>query len=39
MIPNRLKKGDTIAVIAPSNSVEEKDRVFMKKTEKKDLKM
>ena len=34
MIPNRLKKGDTIAVIAPSNSVEEKDRVFMKKTEK-----
>ena len=28
MIPNRLKKGDTIAVIAPSNSVEEKDDYY-----------
>ena len=25
MIPNKLKKGDTIAVIAPSNAVNEDD--------------
>lgn len=34
MIPNKLKKGDTIAVIAPSDYVEEDDKEYMKKTEK-----
>lgn len=34
MIPNKLKKGDTIAVIAPSNTVFEEDKIFLKKTEK-----
>ena len=35
MIPNKLKKGDTIAVIAPSNAVNEDDIKFLKETEKK----
>lgn len=35
MIPNKLKKGDTIAVIAPSNAVSEDDTKFLKETEKK----
>lgn len=35
MIPNKLKKGDTIAVIAPSNAVSEDDVKFLKETEKK----
>ena len=34
MIPNRLKKGDFVAVIAPSNHVGEDDFIYMKKTEK-----
>ena len=34
MIPNKLKKGDTIAVIAPSNAVNEDDTKFLKETEK-----
>ena len=34
MIPNKLKKGDTIAVIAPSNAVKEDDTKFLKETEK-----
>lgn len=34
MIPNKLKKGDTIAVIAPSNSVSEDDKQYLDKTEK-----
>ena len=34
MIPNKLKKGDTIAVIAPSNAVNEDDARFLKETEK-----
>lgn len=34
MIPNRLKRGDTIAVIAPSNAVNEEDIKFLNKTEK-----
>ncbi len=33
MIPNKLKKGDTIAVIAPSNTVFEDDIQYLKKTE------
>lgn len=33
MIPNKLKKGDTIAVIAPSNHVQEDDIKYLKKTE------
>lgn len=33
MIPNKLKKGDTIAVIAPSNHVQEEDKQYLKKTE------
>ena len=35
MIPNKLKKGDTIAVIAPSNAAEQDDTKFFRKTEKK----
>ena len=35
MSPNKLKKGDTIAVIAPSNAVNEDDTKFLKETEKK----
>lgn len=35
MIPNKLKKGDTIAVIAPSNAVSKDDTKFLKETEKK----
>lgn len=34
MIPNKLKKGDTIAVIAPSNHVSYDDIKYMNKTEK-----
>ena len=34
MIPNKLKKGNTIAVIAPSNAVNEDDTKFLKETEK-----
>lgn len=34
MIPNKLKKGDTIAVIAPSNTVKQDDTKFLKETEK-----
>ena len=34
MKPNKLKKGDTIVVIAPSNAVNEDDVRFLKKTEK-----
>ena len=34
MIPNKLKVGDTIAVIAPSNAVNEDDIKFLKMTEK-----
>lgn len=33
MIPNKLKKGDTIAVIAPSNTVFQEDIPYLKKTE------
>lgn len=33
MKPNKLKKGDTIAVIAPSNHVKEEDKIYLKKTE------
>ena len=33
MIPNKLKKGDTISVIAPSNHVQEDDIQYLKKTE------
>lgn len=33
MIPNKLKVGDTIAVIAPSNAVNEDDIKFLKLTE------
>ena len=32
MIPNRLKKGDTIGVIAPSNSIEPDDNEFIQKS-------
>ena len=32
MIPNKLKKGDCVAVIAPSNPVSEDDFIYMKKT-------
>lgn len=35
MLPNKLKRGDTICVIAPSNYVEEKDIKFLKQTEEK----
>lgn len=35
MIPDKLKKGDTIAVIAPSNCVQKDDEKFLKQTEKK----
>lgn len=35
MIPNKLKKGDTIEVIAPSNAVSKDDEKFLKETEKK----
>lgn len=38
MIPNRLKKGDIIAVIAPSNHVQEDDIPYLKKTEEMFLK-
>ena len=34
MIANRLKKGDTISVIAPSNPVQEDDLIYLKETEK-----
>ena len=34
MIPNKLKNGDTIAVIAPSNHVKEDDIKYLKETEK-----
>ena len=34
MIPDRLKKGNTIGVIAPSNSIDEKDNEFIKKSSK-----
>ena len=34
MLPNRLKRGDTISVIAPSNPVQEDDIQYMKGTEK-----
>lgn len=32
MIPERLKKGDTIGVIAPSNSIDEDDSEFIEKS-------
>ena len=35
MIPEKLKKGDTIAVIAPSNQVQEEDKIYLQKTEEK----
>ena len=35
MIPNKLKSGDTIAVVAPSNAVNEEDTEILKETEKK----
>lgn len=35
MLSNKLKKGDTICVIAPSNYVEEKDIKYLKQTEDK----
>ena len=34
MIPEKLKEGDTISVIAPSNYVEADDKIFLEKTEK-----
>ena len=34
MIPNRLKKGDIIGVIAPSNSIDKDDIEFIKKSSK-----
>ena len=34
MIPKKLEEGDTIAVIAPSNSVQEDDKQYLEKTEK-----
>ena len=34
LIPNALKKGDTIGVIAPSDSLEEKDVEFIQKSSK-----
>lgn len=34
MIPNRLKKGDTIGVIAPSNFIDEEDNEFIQKSSK-----
>ncbi len=34
MIPKALKKGDTIGVIAPSNSIDEDDKEFIKKSSK-----
>lgn len=34
MIPEKLKQGDTIAVIAPSNYVKENDKIYLDKTEK-----
>ena len=34
MIPSKLKKGDTICVIAPSNHVQEDDTKYLKQTEK-----
>ena len=34
IIPNALKKGDTIGVIAPSNSIDEDDIVFIQKSSK-----
>lgn len=34
IIPNRLKKGDTIGVIAPSNSIDEDDDEFIQKSSK-----
>ena len=34
MIPNRLKKGDTIGVIAPSNSIDADDKDFIEKSSK-----
>lgn len=34
MIPNKLKKGDTIAVVAPSNYVKDEDRKYLEKTER-----
>ena len=33
MIPEKLKKGDNILVIAPSNPVQEGDKIYLKKTE------
>lgn len=35
MIPNKLKLGDWVSVIAPSNAVTEDDTKFLKETEKK----
>lgn len=34
MIPNRLKKGDAIGVIAPSNSIDSDDNEFIQKSSK-----
>ena len=34
MIPERLKKGDTIGVVAPSNSIDIDDNEFIKKSSK-----
>lgn len=34
MIPDKLKKGDTIGVIAPSNSIDEDDKEFINKSSK-----
>ena len=34
MVPDRLKKGDTIGVIAPSNSIDEDDKEFIEKSSK-----
>ncbi len=32
MIPNKLKKGDTIGIIAPSNSIQEDDKPYIDKS-------
>lgn len=29
MIPNKLKKGDTIGIIAPSDSIQERDKIYI----------
>ena len=32
LIPHRLQKGDTIGVIAPSNSIDDDDMIYIKKS-------